>query len=133
AISVWKKLGLVMVHVNKALGRFALPVRPPFFEILARQLLEDQAAENVISRRLIERIRRAYVVLSVAMFQSHVQLHRLAVALNAERNNITGIGVRCEQIRELDLAVKRIHVVAVLINVVNSDRGYDVANLEPRL
>ena len=64
------------------------------------------------------------------MFQSHVQLHRFAVTLNVERNNIAGVRVRCQQIRELDLAVKRIHVVAVLINVVISDRGHDVAHLQ---
>jgi hypothetical protein len=67
------------------------------------------------------------------MLQSHVELHRFAVALNVERNNIAGVRVRCQQIRELDLAVQRIHVVAVLINVVISDRGDDVALLQSRL
>ena len=64
------------------------------------------------------------------MFQRHVQLHWLAVALNVERNNVARIRVRCQQIRELDLAVKRIHVVAVLINVVIPDRGHRVAHLQ---
>jgi hypothetical protein len=35
AISLRKKLGLKMVHVNETLRRFTLPVRSPFFEILA--------------------------------------------------------------------------------------------------
>src|SRR5256714_12038424 len=66
------------------------------------------------------------------MFQSHVQLHRFALALNSERNNIAGVRVRREQIRELDLAVKRVHVVAVLIDFIVRDCSHDVAHLESR-
>ena len=64
------------------------------------------------------------------MFQSHIQLHRLAIALNLERHGIARIRVRGDQIRELDFPVKRIDVVSVLIDVIVTDRGHDVANLQ---
>src|SRR5437762_2985175 len=119
-----------MVHVNQALGRFTLPVRSPFLEILAGELLKDHAAKNVISRWLIEIIRRAHVILRIAMLQSQIELQRFAIALNMEGNNVAGIRVRCQQIGKLDLAIERIHVIAVLINVMIANRRHDVADLE---
>ena len=47
-----------------------------------------------------------------------------------EGNNVAGIGVRGQQIGELDLAIERIRVVAVLINVMIANRRYDVADLQ---
>src|SRR5947199_14791 len=53
-------------------------------------------------------------------------------SLNSKRNNIAGVRVSREQIRELDLAVKRVHVVAVLIDFIVRDRSHDVTHLESR-
>ncbi len=53
AISFRKQFRLESIHVNKTRRRFFLPVRAPFLEILPRELLENQAAENVIGRRLV--------------------------------------------------------------------------------
>src|SRR6185503_17088459 len=64
------------------------------------------------------------------MLQSDIDLSWFALALNLERNDVAGVRVRCQQIRELDFAIKRIDVVAVLINVVIPDRGHDVALLQ---
>src|SRR5215469_9832258 len=62
-ISIRKELGLEMVDVNQTLWSFSLPVRAPFFEILTGKLLENQAAQNIISRRLIKIIRWADIIL----------------------------------------------------------------------
>ena len=63
------------------------------------------------------------------MLKSHIQLHRLPVALNAERNNVAGVRMRCQQIGELDLAVKAIHIVTILIDFIVPDARHDVPNL----
>src|SRR5437660_11364422 len=64
------------------------------------------------------------------MLKSHIQLHRLPVALNAERNHVPGVRMRCQQIGELDLAVKAIHIVTILIDFIVPDARHDVPNLE---
>jgi hypothetical protein len=40
------------------------------------------------------------------MLKRHIQLHWLAIALNAKGNNIAGIGVGGKQICEFDLTVE---------------------------
>src|SRR5213592_2282661 len=106
-----------MVEVNQALGRFSLPGRSPFFEILAGKLLENEAAEDVVAGRLIEVIRRADIVFRVSMLERHTQLHRLAIALDPKRDNVAGISVSGEQICKFDLAVEWIDIVAVLVDL----------------
>ena len=71
-ISVRKEFGLEMVEVNQTLWRFSLPVRAPFFEILARKLLKNQATENIISRRLIEILWWAHIILRVAVLEGNI-------------------------------------------------------------
>ena len=47
-----------------------------------------------------------------------------------ERDNVAGVCVRCKQVCEFDLSIKRIDVVAVLVDFIVPDRCDDVANLE---
>src|SRR5947208_6947281 len=117
-----------MVHVHQALGRFTLPVRSPFLEILAGEFLKDHAAKNVIPRWLIEIVRRAHVILRIAMLQSQIELHWFAIALKMEGNNVAGIRVRGQQIGELYLAVSRIRRVPVSSNVMIANRLFDGYN-----
>src|SRR6266849_4122050 len=120
-----------MVEVNQALGRFSLPGCSPLFEILAGKLLENEAAEDVVAWGLIEVIRRTDIIFRVSMLERHTQLHWLAIALDAKRDNIAGVSVGGEQICEFDLAVKWIDIVAVLIDLFVRDRCYDVADFQP--
>src|SRR5580704_19035755 len=65
------------------------------------------------------------------MFKRHFQLHRLALPLNSKRQNVAGVGMRADQIREFDLAIKWIDKIAVLIDLVISDGSHNVARLDP--
>src|SRR2546430_379297 len=71
-ISVSKEFGLEMVEVNQTLRSFSLPVRTPFFEILTGKLLKNQATENIISRRLIEIVWWAHIILRVAVLEGNI-------------------------------------------------------------
>src|SRR5207247_10786653 len=106
-----------MVEVNQALRRFSLPGCSPFFEILAGELLENEAAEDVVAGGLIEVIRRTDIIFGVSMLERHTQLHWLALAFDAKRDNIAGVSVGTEQICKFDLAVKWIDIVAVLVDL----------------
>src|SRR5215475_518543 len=104
-------LGLEMVEINQTLWGFSLPVWTPFFEILTGQLLKNQPAKNIISRWLIKIIRRAHIILSIAVLERHIQLHWLAITLDSKRNHIAGVRMGRQQICELDFAVERVHIV----------------------
>src|SRR5882724_7660507 len=67
------------------------------------------------------------------MFQSHIYLYRLAVALNVERDNITRVSMSCQQIGEFDLAVEWVHVISILVDLMIPDRSHDVAHLKSGL
>ena len=120
-----------MVDVNQALGRFSLPGCSPFFQILAGKLLENEAAEDVVAGGLVEIIRRTDIIFRVSMLERHAQLHRLAIALDAKRDNIAGVSVGSEQICKFDLPVKWIDIVAVLVDLVVRNRCHDVTYLQP--
>ena len=107
-----------------------MPVQSPFLEILARKLLKNDAAEHVIRGRLIEIVRWADVIFRASVLERHFQFHWFTAALNAKRNNVSGISVSGEQIGKVDFAVKRIDVVAILIDLIVCDRCHNVADLQ---
>ena len=47
-----------------------------------------------------------------------------------ERDDIAGVSVGCQQIREFDLTVKRIHIVTILVDFVVPNPSHGVADLE---
>src|SRR6266566_1807748 len=120
-----------MVEVNQALGRFSLPGCSPFFQILTGKLLENEAAQDVVAGGLVEVIRRTDIIFRISMLERYTQLHWLAIALDAKRDNIAGVSVGSEQVCKFDLAVKWIDIVAVLIDLIVRDRCYDVADFQP--
>src|SRR5207249_11222288 len=50
-----------------------------------------------------------------------------------ERDNVTGVSMRCQQICEFDLAKKPIYVVAILVDLIVPDGCHDIAHLESGL
>src|ERR1700736_5530380 len=130
AIALRKKFRLKTIHINQALRRFPHPISSPFLQILPGEFLENETAEHEIRWRLIGVVGRTGVILWRAMLQGHIQLHRLVLALNLKRHDVTGVGMRGEQIRKFDLAVKRIDIVAGLIDFVISNRSDDVAYVQ---
>src|SRR5262249_38980840 len=99
--------------------------------ILARQLLENKTAKHDILRRFVQGVGRDDVIFRIAMFKRDFQLHRLAFTLNLKWNDVAGVGMRADEIRELDLAVERIDIVSVLIDLVIANGGDNVADLHP--
>src|SRR5207245_5178326 len=65
------------------------------------------------------------------MLERYTQLHWLAIALDAKRDNIAGVSVGSEQICKFDLAVKWIDIVAVLVDLAVRNRCHDVAHVQP--
>src|SRR5207253_3722859 len=124
-----KELRLKAVEINEARRRFSLPVRSPFLEILARQLLKNETAEHEILRRFIERVGRAHVIFRVSMLKRDLQLHRLALALNLKRQHVSRVRMRADQIGKFNLTVEWIDIVAVWIDLVISDRHDNVTYL----
>src|SRR5262249_38296754 len=63
------------------------------------------------------------------MLECDLELHRLAFTLNLKWENVACVGMRADQICEIDLAVKWIDIVAIFVDLVIPDRFHDVANL----
>src|SRR5262249_6837401 len=55
-----------------------------------------------------------------------------SLPLDAKGNAIASVRVCRQQIGELDLAIERVHVVAILIDLIVRDRSHDVPDLESR-
>ena len=81
-VALREKLGLELIEINEILRRILLPVRAPFLEILAGELLENQAAQNVIGGRVIDVVGRDDVILFRAMLELDVE--RAAACRRAE-------------------------------------------------
>ena len=60
------------------------------------------------------------------MFERDLQLHRFPFTLNLKRQDVARVGMRADQIRKINLPVKRIHVVAVLIDLVIADSQHNI-------
>src|SRR5207248_8951483 len=69
AVFTGKKLRLKTIEINEPRRRFTLPVRAPFFEILAGEFLKNEAPKHKIFRRFIERVRWKHVILCVAVLE----------------------------------------------------------------
>src|SRR5438045_3429552 len=64
------------------------------------------------------------------MIEDEVELHRFSFPLNADGERIADITARGNQIREFNLAVERIDVVSVLIDLVVPDRHDNISDLQ---
>ncbi len=128
AVSFRIKLRLKSVFVDEALRRVLQPVRAPFPEILAGQLLKNQPAQDVIERRPIDRVGRNHVVVGGAMLERKVQLHRLALALDLERHGVAAKARPVIRLRELDFPVERVDVIPILIDLVVPDADHNIAD-----
>ena len=50
-----------------------------------------------------------------------------------ERDNVARVSVSCQQICKFDLAVKWVHIVAILVDFMIPDRSHDIPNLKSGL
>src|SRR5436190_17345566 len=64
------------------------------------------------------------------MLEYQAELHRFSGALDTERKRVAGECFRGDQVRELDFAVKRIHVVSVRVDLVRANSKNNVADLQ---
>src|SRR5437588_3575670 len=64
------------------------------------------------------------------MIEDEVELHRFSFPLDADGERIADIAPRGNQIREFNLAVERIDVVSVLIDLVVPDRHDNISDLQ---
>ena len=120
------------VLVDHSLGRVLHPVRAPLTEVLAGKLFEDQSAQNAIERRAIEAVRRDDVIIRIAMLELEIELHRFPRALEMHRQGVARERLGRDQVRKLNLAVERVDVVSVLIDLAVAYSEHDVAHLQPR-
>ena len=67
---------------------------------MPRELLENQAAEDVVGRRVIDVIGRNDVILLRAVLEFDVNGKRLARALDVQRDAIADVGFPGEQVAE---------------------------------
>ena len=127
--SVRIKLRLETVLVDQALGRVLHPIGAPFPKILPGKLLEDQPAENVVERCAIKIVRRDNVIVRVTMLEPQLELHRFSAPLDVDRQSVPRKCLCRDQVRKLNLAVERIYVVPVLVDLVVAHPHHDVAHL----
>src|SRR2546423_13496213 len=80
--SFWKKFRLKSVEIDESLGCVFLPVPAPFLEILARELLKNQATEDKVGWGIIQIIRWNHIILRRAMLQPHIESERFSCPLN---------------------------------------------------